>query len=76
MLTRGTRGWCRKEVRKRGNSSLLFITCQSKYFSTTTVKTVTAVYLSRLKELLIQIELRRDLKAESDFSSNVSKKGL
>jgi hypothetical protein len=76
MLIRGTRGWRRKEARKGGNSSSLFITCRSECFSTTAVKTATAVYLSRPEDLLTQIELRGDSEAEGDFSGNVGEKGL
>jgi hypothetical protein len=76
MLTRGTRGWRRKEAGKGGNGSPLFITCRSECFSTTAVETATAVYLSRPEELLKQIELGGDSEAEGDFSSNVGEKGL
>jgi hypothetical protein len=76
ILIRGTRGWRRKEARKGGNSSPSFITCRSKYFSTTTIKTVTAVYLSRLEELLTQIELGGDPEAEADSSSTIGEKDL
>jgi hypothetical protein len=58
MLTRGTRGSRRKRTRKGADSPPLFITCRSECFSTTAVETATAVYASRLKELLTQIELR------------------
>jgi hypothetical protein len=75
MLTRGTKGWRKKKARKGRNSSSLFITYQSKCFSTTTIETVTAVYLSRPENLLTQIELEGDLEVEGDFSGNIGKKG-
>jgi hypothetical protein len=76
MLTRGTRGWRRKEARKRGNGSPSFIICRSDCFSTTAVETATAVYLSRPKEPPTQIELGEDSEAQGDFSRNVGEKGL
>jgi hypothetical protein len=76
MLTRGTRGWRRKEARKRGKGSPSFITCRSECFSTTAVETATAVYLSRPEEPPTQIELGGNTEAEGDFSSNLGEKGL
>ena len=76
MLTRGTRGWRRKEARKGGNGSPSFITCRSECFSTTAVETATAVCLSRPEKPPTQIELGGDLDAEGDFSASVDEKGL
>jgi hypothetical protein len=50
--------------------------CRFKYFNTTAIKIATAIYLSRLEELLIKINLEEDLKAEGNFSSNIGEKGL
>jgi hypothetical protein len=76
MLAKRTRDWRKKKAKKGENSSSLFITCQSECFSTTAVKTVTAVYLFRPKELLTQIKLGRDSEAKGNFCGNIGKKGL
>ena len=74
ILIRGTKDQRKKRAGKGGDSS--FIICRSDYFTTTEIKTVTAVYLSKPEEVLMKISIRGDLEAEVDGSDNRNDKGL
>jgi hypothetical protein len=75
ILTRGTRGWGRKKATKGGSGSPLFIICRSECFSTTAIKTATAVYLSRPEELPTRIKLDGPSEAEGNLSGNIGERG-
>jgi hypothetical protein len=76
IVTKGTRGSRRKGAGKEGDGSPSFVTCRSQYFTTTAIETATAVCLSKLEELPIQIKLGGDPEAEADSSGTIREKDL